>query len=251
MRKILALLLLALCHVCGATVTTGGFARIINASSSAPTIVLGSDVPANAIIVVGVHNRTDETTTLDSISDPVNGTWTSPILQGPTDSAGSTFRTWIAARTSSAALTGAGNRTLTINLSATISTQIVAGWISSDLGAMTFDQVATAFSGASNDTNLDSNTIATPASRAGVIIGFAGMNNAQSAGPTMDGAGETNLVAADGSSRAFAFSEIFATNGTYGFETTLGTAATANLHVASFLEPSAASSGLLRRRRSN
>jgi hypothetical protein len=68
------------------SITFGGAVRAVDTStaSASKDVVLASDVPAGATIVVGIFNRTNETATLDSVSDPVNGTWTlGTVLRQP------------------------------------------------------------------------------------------------------------------------------------------------------------------------
>src|SRR3990172_5015345 len=99
------------------------------------TLVLPTDVPAGATIVVGIANRTDETTAISSVADPVNGTWPA-TPQGPIDMAGSEVtRVWLYYFVNSAALSGAANRTITITFGASITHASVAGWASDDAGA--------------------------------------------------------------------------------------------------------------------
>jgi hypothetical protein len=258
MRKLLALLLLLAIAPAYGTVTFGGAVRAVDTStaSASKDVVLASDVPAGATIVVGVYNRTNETATLDSVSDPVNGTWTlgTVLRQGPSDNAGSTARSWYVALTNSAALSGAGNRTITVTTSAGVSTQLVAVWASSDLGALTFQTMATLFNPASNTTDWTSTTNGNTVSAtgAGCIIAYVGWANAQTI-PNPAGAGETlqTTVSDAGSYRANIYTETYASAGTYGFEVTAPSTTTGLFHVGAFLEPAGSSSGLLLRRRRN
>jgi len=55
-------------------------------------------VPAGATVVVGVNNRTNETTVISSIADDKDGTWTLNYVAGPVDSANVTMRAWLAYR---------------------------------------------------------------------------------------------------------------------------------------------------------
>jgi hypothetical protein len=207
---------------------------------------LGSDAPAGATIVLGVLNRSNETATMTHpatwVSDPVNGTWAGTTLrQGPNDYAAATARTWYFALTNSAALTGGANRTLTIVTSAGISSQLVAVWASSDMGALTFQTMATLFNPGANTTNWTSatngNTIA--ASGAGCNIGFLACTNAQTI-PNPGGGGTETLqttVSDAGSYRSNLYTETYASAGTYGFEVTLPSTATGTFCVGAFLEP--------------
>jgi plastocyanin len=228
------------------SITFGGAVRAVDTStaSASKDVVLASDVPAGATIVVGIFNRTNETATLDSVSDPVNGTWTlgTVLRQGPSDNAASTGRTWYVALTNSAALTGAANRTITVTTSAGVSTQLVALWASSDAGAMTFQAMATLVNPGSNTTDWTSatngNTVA--GSGAGCIVGFSGWANGQTI-PNPSGGGETQqtTVSDAGSYRANLWTETYASSGTYGFEVTAPSTTTGLFHVGGFLEPAA------------
>lgn len=220
------------------TVSSSNFIRYIaGASSTTHNIVLPSDVPAGASIVVGILDRADETTTLTSVADPVNGTWDGATLrQGPTDFAGGTSRTWLVVLTNSAALTGSSNRTLTVTVSSSLTLHAAAGWVSSDAGALTYDAVATIKNDAANDTNHDSNTVA--ATGAGVAIGFHAINNAQTSGPTVDGAGESNLTTGtETGRRTYMYGETFAGAGNYGFEITYATSCAGMFFVVALKEP--------------
>lgn len=219
------------------SVSNSGGVRAVNASSASPTIVLPSDVVAGDAIVLCVRTPTNETVVISSITDPVNGTWNlgTTLRQGPNDQSGSTQRAWYFVLTNSAALTGAGNRTITVNFDATISSQIVAAWFRSTLGALTFGAMATLLNQGTNATNYDSNAAA--ASGAGVAVGFLATISTQATVPTCDGAGETNLNAADGASRSFLFNEDVASAGNYGFELTLVTTTIGMLAVGTLIEP--------------
>lgn len=222
------------------TASNANFIRAIDTSvggAAGPmTVVIPTDVPAGATIIVGILNRTDETTTVTTLSDPVNGSLAAGLRQGPTNTGNGTLRTWIYAFTNSAALSGAGNRTLTIDFSATISAQVVAGWLSSDQGAMTYDAAATVFDPAST-TNWDSNNVA--ASAEGVAVGFMAVENGQAGGITVDGAGETHLttVSDAGSFRTNLFSEVVPSAGNHGFEITVVNTTIGLFHVISLIEP--------------
>lgn len=230
------------------SVTHGGAVRAINtttgAGNEAKTVVLASDVAAGATIILGILNRTDETTTLTSVADPVNGTWDgSTLRQGPTDNSGSTFRTWYVALTNSLALTGASNRTITVTLSAGVSVQFVAQWSSSSLGVLTFQAMATVLNQGTNTTTHTSNTIA--ASGAGSLVGFLALNAAQASAPTGDASPlETNQTTGSdaGSWRTNLFTEDFASASTYGLIATVPTTSTSQYHVGAFLEPAAGGS---------
>lgn len=214
------------------------------------TAVSPTDWPANALVVVGILNRTNETATVTSIATGIDGAWAAGTLrQGPTDSTPSTFRTWFYARESNSATSSAGNRTLTVEFSATISAQIVMCWLSSDLGAMTFDAVATVLdTGTTEPANWISNNVS--ATGAGVSIGFLAVANSQ-ASITMVNGSETHLTTASdaGSFRTNLFSEIVTGAGNYGFEIDVAATSAGIFHVGSFLEPAAGGSGLLLRRR--
>lgn len=210
------------------TNTGGGF--------ESKTCSLPSDAPAGATIFVGIYNRTDNTTTLSSVSDPVNGSWTlTGRVSGPT--AVSTSRSWFVVRENTAALSGAGNRVITVTLSAGVSTQLVAGWIDLDgsTSALTFDNFATVATSGSALTDIDSNTAAD--TDAGAIVGFCTSNAAQSS--WSEDSGGSVLSTVSGVRVALFYKAYSAGGGPYGFTTTPQNAAAFMFHVAANSEPSA------------
>jgi len=218
-----------------ATGSDANFVRDVGAANATPTALIPTTIPAGATLTLFAINTSDETTTLNSVTDPVNGSWT---IVDTTNSAGSTFRTYTAYKLNAGAASSSGDRTVTLTFSAAINSQFKVGWVSSDLGAMTYGGSATVLSTASNNTNLDSNTVAL--SGAGCLVGGFGTNNAQTSTPTMDGAGESVLTpnSMPGSgTRSYMVFQAVASAGTHGFEVTLAVSATCNFHVMSFLEP--------------
>lgn len=214
------------------TISTG--ASAIGAGASATTVQCTlSSVPAGATIVLAIHNRSNETAAISGISDTVNGAWTPNYVSGPVDLTGaSTIRSWLAYLTN----VSAGSPTITITFDGAINSQAAAVYISSDLGAITYQTNATPAERTTSGTDLDSNTIA--ANGAGCIVGSLCTNNAQAdPEPIADGAGESRLTAAAAGGRTFIFFESFASAGTYGFEATIDSA-TAIFLVGAFLEPS-------------
>lgn len=251
-RSLLLALLLVVGFQANATVTIGGAERAIDTSTATTTktITLASNVPSGASVIIGILNRTNSTATLDSVSDPVNGTWSlgTVVRSGPT--AVNTNNSWFVVLTNSAALTGTTNRTITITTSVGISSQIVGIWASSDLGALTYEEAATAVTSTTNTTNWDTNTIAVDG--AGVIVGFLAIGNSQSStAPTMDGAGETLQTTAvdSGSFRTNLITQTVASAATHGLETTVSSTTAGAYHLISLLEPAASGGLLLRRRR--
>ena len=143
-------------------------------------MVLPSDVPSGASIVVILHDRS-ESVTADSIADPVNGTWDGAMLrQGPSNNTATTMRTWVWVFTNSAALTGGANRTITATISGVANTDWSAGWVSSDQGAMTFGAVATFLETTVTGSAYASNAVTTAG--AGCVLGLFGTNNIQNDG---------------------------------------------------------------------
>lgn len=194
-------------------------------------------VPAGATLVLGILNRSDESTTITGISDDVNGAWTLSYVAGPVDSTNSTYRCWLAYRNNVAA----GTTTITVTFSGAINSQLAVGYISSSGGAMTFDAAATTYHSAAGETNIDSLTAA--ATGAGAIIGFLATNNAQAdPEPTADGAGESRITSGQAGARAFLFFESYASAASYGIETTADSA-TGMFIVGAFLEPGGGGGG--------
>lgn len=209
-------------------------------ASATKTFVMVSDVPSGATIVCVFLNRTNETDTLDSVSDPVNGTWTSPIIDGPDDSNGGTYRSYMVRRHNSAALTGAGDRTITFTTSAGVSSQIHCSWLSSDQGAMSDDGVATTVNDSSNSTDADSNTVSVSVAN-GVLYCSWVVNNSQGTAPTQNN-GATNQIPGTpaGGTRAFGAYLTYASTGSKFCDTDLVTSATAIVNAAAFSEPGGA-----------
>lgn len=190
-----------------------------------------ASVPAGATIVVAIHDRTDETTTISSISDNVDGAWTLNYVAGPVDTTNGTARGWLAYRNN---CTG-GTTTITVTFSGSINCQAVAAYLSSSLGAMSFDAAAATLDQAG--TNWDSNTVA--ATGAGAIVGALIVNNSQSdPEPTADGTGESRLNNGMSGGRTFLFGETYASSGSYGLEVTADNAGGVFI-VGGFLEPAA------------
>lgn len=210
-------------------------------ATTTKTCVIPSDVPQGATIFIGVMNRTNEIATLDSISDPVNGSWNlTGAVSGPADSAGSTQRSWLAWRHNSAALSGAGNRTLTITTSAGISSQLVGGWVDLDgsTSALTTDEFdPTPHDYGSNTLDFDSDAVTCDA--AGCIVGFAVTNNAQSTAWSEDSGGSTISAQAAGVRAGLFFKST--TAGAQSFTTTPAATTHGQFHIVAFLEPGAAS----------
>jgi hypothetical protein len=204
--------------------------------STTVTLTVPTSVPAGATLVVGVLNRSDETTAVSSVAGSLNASgWT--LASGPTDLSGaSTGRMWTYYKVNSAA----GSEVVTVTFGASINSQIVGGWFEdASHGAMTFDTVATPANVGTGTTDADSNTLA--AAGAGAILGILFCGNIQTT-LTADGAGESRVSTVTGLSgqqRIFAFFEAYASAGTVGFVTTPGTSTSYMFHVAAFNEPSA------------
>lgn len=209
-----------------ASASSSNFTRATFTADATPDLQLPTSAPAGATIVVGILNRTDTTTDLTGVADATNGAYTLASDYLSTDSALYYFNN-----------SAAGQHTITVTFAGAVNSQVCVGWISSDAGALTFDAAATVRAAGSNETDVNSNTVATTG--AGCIVGFAASNNAQTdPEPTADGAGESELLAGLSGLRIAAFFEATASAGTYGFETTWDSATT-RFHVAAFKEPSA------------
>lgn len=193
-------------------------------------------VPAGATLVLGILDRSDETTTISGISDDVNGAWTLNYVAGPVDSTNQTYRCWQAYRNNCAA----GTTNVTVTFNTAINSQLAVAYITSDQGEMTFDAAATVYHSAGAETNVDSLTAT--ATGAGAIVGFLCTNNSQTdPEPTADGAGESRITSGQAGARAFLFFETYTGSGSYGIETT-GDSSIAMLMVGAFKESAASSS---------
>jgi hypothetical protein len=219
------------------TITASGadFAALFQTSDSTPTATLPNDVVAGETIVLGIR-LFDQTTTVTSISDPVNGTWsTGSGSNGPSDNTTNGSRTYFYYLNDSAALTGAPNRIITVNLSAAVNSSPCVGIIADSGGALTFDTFATFTDINTAITNHDTNTLS--AAGAGAIVGFH--TTLASSNPAADGTDES-VVFNSGDDRATMFFEAYTGSGTKGFEITADVPDTANIEVAAFLEPAGA-----------
>ena len=225
------------------TLSASNFIRGYTATAASRVLELPTDVPAGAVIVVGVHFRNSNVITADSISDPVNGTWSSPFVQGPFDNTeGDTdIRTYVGLLENSAALTGSSNRTITITFSASVNQISFVGWISAD-GALEFDAAATAKEYTSLVTSLTTNNVT--ATGAGVLIGFAAFENNESANPTYS-TGDSSLASyqADGGyDRCIPFGRTIGAAGTYNTAFTVPDSNYGNLHLIAIKEASGSAS---------
>lgn len=211
------------------------------------------DVPAGAFIVVPILNRTNDSATVVSISDPVNGAWdvsqwslgnpTGTLISGPLGNAiGPSFRTYVYGRSNSAALTGGANRIATVTFSTGISVQIPIGWIRESAGTLRVDNVGTTLVQTTAQGTWNTNPFAIGG--AGVAVGFLAVATSQGAvAPTMVGSGETlrTTLADAGSFRANIITEVIPSAGNYGFETTINSASGGNYHQFSLTTSSAPS----------
>ncbi len=207
------------------TYGTGIRAVDTSTASVTKTVVLPADVPATATIVLGILNRTGGTPTLVGISDPVNGAW-NLVTTEIVPQLGSPTTGWVHALTNSAALSGAGNRTITVETSVGLSTQLVAMYIVDDVATLVRDAVGTTLTNGSNQTNWDTTPFAV--ADAGALVGVLLVSNAQASAPTADGAGETNRTTTSdpGSFRSTIFTQDVTAAGSEGMEATCATSTT-------------------------
>jgi hypothetical protein len=226
------------------TITPSDFIRYY-ANATSQAIVLPADVPAGAAICVGILDRADSRT-VSSISDPVNGTWSSTERSAMTSGGG--VRSTVHVLTNSAALTGSSNRTITVTLSATGSFNMMAGWVNSSLGALTFDAAATITNNTTNTTAWSSGTATSTG--AGVLFGFMGINNGCNSTPTLN-SGETLLFNfntgnsgtpdAPAAGRSQSFAKTYASAGSQSMSITLADANAGQMHLVALKEPGGSS----------
>ena len=203
---------------------TSGF----TADNTVGTVTLPTDVPAGASIVVWGWGGTS----LVSISDPVNGTWGTT----PQDELGSSRGMFASYFANSAALTGSGNRTITVTFGSAGNKFFGAGWIQDDGGVATFQGYATNTLNAINTTDgHDSGTIALTG--AGAIVALVYCNNNVTL--TAQGAGESILLNA-GSERVHAAFEAVASASTVGIELLASGNTDSRIALLGFLEPASA-----------
>ena len=197
-----------------------------------PDHALATNVTATATVVVSIHNRTDETTTITSVVGSLNGAYT--LAEGPTDHTTATMRMWSYYFLNSAG----GAETITVTFSGAINSNIVAGWCLDDAGAQTFDVDVAGEDGiASHPTDADADSPTLSAAGGGGILGFIATNNVVTF--SADGAGETNIEGGAGGQRLTAFFEAYASGGTKGFEATGSGNTRIVWHVLAFLTPAA------------
>jgi hypothetical protein len=212
-----------------ATVTASSSVAIVADTDGDVACTLTS-VPANSTIVLGILNRTDESTTISTIADDVNGSWALSYVDGPVDSTATTFRSWLAYRNG----VSAGTTVTTVTFSGSITSNLACGYITSSEGAMTFDDAAVTYQAAGNETSSTSNNA--DATGAGAIVGLASFQNGQTDPEPTGGAGEDRMNANGANSRAHLFFEDYASSGAYGFSLTIDSAAP-TIIVGAFLEP--------------
>lgn len=209
------------------------FAFVADTGTTNPkTVTIPTDVPLHATLVIGILDRADETTTLTSVTDPVNGAWT--VASGPTDSGAATHRSWVAYKLDSAALTGT-NLVVTVTWSTGISSQLVVGWFADDSeSAATHDVTATPAETSPSSTTLTSPSLS--AAGAGGMIGFA-FNNATVTTITAGGTGESVVKSGVAGERVWAFFETYAAGGAKAFEITTDTSIAPMFHAVAFAVP--------------
>lgn len=210
------------------TISAAGGVRNINTGVTAHTVVL-SNVAEHETVVVGFIDRTGGAV-INSVTDSASGTYT----QRSTHTAGTALQR-IYVREDCAA---AASLTITVTTNVSQNSQMIAARVASDAGGTvypTFDVAATSLQVGSPDTiEWDSNTAA--ATAAGAIVGLIGTNATQTGNPTMNGAGESNLVATGAGVRSFLFFEAYASSGSYGFDVTLSDAANGGFQVIALKE---------------
>lgn len=214
------------------TVSPAAGSWVLQTSSATQThaFTTAARPSANAIPVVAWIDRTGSLT-VDAVSDDTNGAWS--ILVNTTLSGN---RFIVATPTSGNALplnadvhtTGSGN------------SQMLAGWIDSDVQLVTLSGTPTSVNDAASNTDTDSNTV-TITGRGGVIS-FIYTPSAQTTTPTMDGAGEVSLKAGEAGLRILGVFEPQAAAGTFGTETTLATASTTSIITFGFTDESVGAS---------
>jgi hypothetical protein len=187
MRRWLLAALLALtplsAHAAATAVQGTGAAFTTDAS---PDLAFTSNITAGSTGLICIRNGVDETTTITSITDTQGNTWTIiPTNGGPADHASTTLRGWFGFAQNMAA----GATTVTVNLSAAITTSIAIAEIA---GVRTTSGVdasgTTRITGSSSDTTWTSNAVVM--SGAGASISCLCTNTAVTAAPAT---GETNV----------------------------------------------------------
>lgn len=177
------------------------------AASASPTIAFPGAVNAGSFLVLVIRNGADETTTVSSVTDSVNGgTWT--LFDGPIDHPSSTLRSWCYYKEN----TGAGTPTVTINLSTSIAVYAAVAEFRGVPTSSVIDASATTATTASGTSHATNNVSAT---QAGAVISLLALN---ATGTVTPQTGETDVTAE--STRAHILFETHAGAGTYSHSVT-------------------------------
>lgn len=213
------------------TVNTADFAPNATSVAQDPTVAI--TVPAGfALPVLLVHDRS-ESTTINSVEDTGGGTWN--LIVGPISHASSGMRAWMYYRTGGSA----GAITITVHFAASVSQQLAAGSVVSDVSALTLDVSDPAPAEfASGTTSHTSDSLS--ASAAGVLIGGLPTNNSVSISAV--GTGETNATNITG--RVHITAEPLSVAGAATLEATTGGAASL-FFAAVFIETAGGNAGRL------
>lgn len=236
MRRVLIAFVLTLFWASSAlaqlSMSTSTAATGTGSSSATVACALPGTTPDGALLVIGALLTANETATISSVSDSVNGSsgWT--LVSGPADDAGGTMRSWFYYRENSAE----GSITITLEKSGSETWWAVCGYAtgaatSGALGVKDETPPNVSSAGVQHDSD------ALVASRAGAVIGFLATN----VNHTVDALGTNEVNLNTGSFRGNLIYEPFASGGTYNLEATVNTAARSSFHSAVFLSPAAAS----------
>lgn len=161
-------------------------------AAASPTRAFAGAVSAGDLLFIAIRNGSDETTTITSVTDDVNGAWTA--VEGPSDHASATLRVWVYCCANSAA----GTPTVTVNFSGAINGHLAVAALSGAQTSTTPDAEGTTrvTSGAA-DTTHTSNSVSNVA--IGGILGVV----FSSATVTITASTGTDTVITTDSTRAF------------------------------------------------
>lgn len=132
-------------------------------AASSPTRAFAGAVSEGDLLVIAIRDGSDETTTITSVTDSVNGAWTA--VEGPLDHGTATFRGWLYCFPNS----GAGTPTVTVNFSGAINGHLAVAAFSGAQTSATPDAEGTSrTTSSSGDTTHTSNAVTNSA--AGALI---------------------------------------------------------------------------------
>jgi hypothetical protein len=141
-------------------VNTSSDAAVSFTAANAPTVTFAGAVAAGSCLILGIR-LADETTTIDSVADSVNGAWT--LVDGPDDHASTTLRSYVYKFENS----GAGTPVVTVTFAAAATPSGHLGVVEVTGTGVVVDAVGTTrVTSTSSDTTHTSNSVTATAAGA-------------------------------------------------------------------------------------